>query len=314
MERRSFLALSALTVGLAACGQSPKGQTKLILGDQQRGLRIPVEAANALEGADYQVEWANFSNPTSLFEASSSGAVDTLMAIDNLVLLGAIVGRPYKIVAHWKSASDGIGIVVPANSPIKTVADLKGRKVIVSTAPGGTADGVFYAAIREAGLKDDDVKPGYMLQPDALAAFERGNIDAWATNDPNLARVEATGARLLRNGVGINKSVSFLAASDQALNDPARRVALKDVLHRIATAFAWSNDNLEAYAKIYSEETQLSPGLALTTLSRRGRPELKPITPQTIADAQVVADHYAARGIFPRKADVTGFFDTTLFT
>ncbi len=317
MQRRDFLATLASGAGLAVlggCSPGAKAATKLILGDQQRGLRLPVEAAKAFAGAPYTVEWANFPTPTPLFEASNSGAVDTLMAIDNLILLGAILGRPYKIVGRWRASSAGIGIVVPKNSDITSVAQLKGRKVIVSTAQGGTADAVLYAALQEAGLKKDDVKPGYMLQPDALAAFQNGNIDAWATNDPNLARAEADGARLLRDGQGINNSVSFIAASDKALADPDKRKALPDALSRIKKAFEWCDGHLDDYTRYYSAETKLPPELTHTTLGRRGVTTLLPIDEAAIKEAQLVADLYADRGIFPHKADVRGFFQPIAFS
>ncbi|WP_165186491.1 ABC transporter substrate-binding protein [Caulobacter soli] len=311
MQRRTFLGLGA-AAGLVACG--PKdARVTLVLGDQQRGQRLAADASKAFDGAPYKVDWANFATPTPLFEAASSGAVDTLVAIDNLVLLGAILGRPYKIVAAAASSSKGIGILVPAKSDIRSVAQLKGRKIIVSTAPGGTADAVLYAAIREAGLKDSDIKPGYMLQPDALAAFQNGQIEAWATNDPNLARAQAEGARLLRDGEGINNSVTFFAASDKALADPKKRLALRDAFGRIAKARAWTGANLDAYAAYYAAQTSMTPELARTTLARRGERPLSPITPQIIAAAQAVTNDYAARGIFPKRADVAAFFDPSVY-
>lgn len=311
MRRRDLLTLGA-AAGLAACTPKAAGVT-LVLGDQQRGQRLAADASKAFDGAPYKIQWANFSTPTPLFEAASSGSVDTLVAIDNLVLLGAILGRPYKIVAAAASSSKGIGILVPAKSDIRSVAQLKGRKIIVSTAPGGTADAVLYAAIREAGLKDADIKPGYMLQPDALAAFQNGQIEAWATNDPNLARAQADGARLLRDGEGINNSVTFYAASDKALANPAKRAALRDAFGRIAKARAWTSAHLDEYARYYALQTAMTPDLALTTLARRGDRPLSPITPQIIAAAQAVTDDYAARGIFPTRADVTPFFDTSVY-
>lgn len=312
MHRRAFLSLSA-AAGLTACGPKAGGVTTLVLGDQQRGVRIIADAAGAFEGAPYKVQWANFSTPTPLFEAASASAVDTLDAIDNLILLGAVLGRPYKIVAAAPASSKGIGVLVPAGSAITSIAQLKGHRVIVSTAPGGTADAVLTAAIQEAGLRQEDIQRGYMLQPDALAAFEGGRIDAWATNDPNLARAQAKGARLLRDGEGINKSVSFVAASDKALADPAKRAAIGDALGRLAKARAWCNDHPDDYVAYYARQTQMPPDLARTTLARRGPLSLTPITDQTIAAAQQVADDYAARGVFPRKADVRPFFDPGVF-
>jgi sulfonate transport system substrate-binding protein len=185
--------------------------------------------------------------------------------------------------------------------------------VIVSTAAGAAADAVLFAAIREAGLKPGDIKPGYMLQPDALSAFKAGKITAWATNDPWLARAQASGARLLRDGVGINKSVTFLAATDKALSDPAKRVALQDAFIRFAKARIWTLEHADDYARSYSAQTGLPLEIAQTTLRRRGDARFSTVTAEVILAAQMVADDYASRGLFPAKVDVRPYFDATVF-
>jgi sulfonate transport system substrate-binding protein len=312
LPRRTFLGLAA--AGLAAC-HKPGGPatTSLVLGDQQRSLRIMADAAKAFEGAPYRVSWANFTSPTPLFEAVSSSAVDTVSAIDNLVLLAAALGRPIKIVQVGASGSKGIGVLVPRDSPIRSIAELKGREVIVSTAPGGTADAVLFAAVREAGLKPTDIRPGYMLQPDAFSAFEAGKITAWATNDPWMARAQASGARLLRDGEGVNKGVTFLAATDKALSDPGKRAALGDALIRFAKARLWALEHADDYARSYAAQTGLPLEITRTTLRRRGDQPFSPVTPAVILAAQAVADDYASRGLFPAKVDDRPYFDASVF-
>ncbi|WP_163032612.1 PhnD/SsuA/transferrin family substrate-binding protein, partial [Pseudomonas viridiflava] len=111
-------------------------KVKLVLGDQAKGLRTVVEASKAFEGVPYQVEWANFQGAAPLFEALRAGAVDLAPAGDTPVLAAATGGAPLRIVAVRRSQARSIAILVPKDSPIQTVADLKGRNVVISSARG----------------------------------------------------------------------------------------------------------------------------------------------------------------------------------
>jgi len=310
--RRSILLGAA---ALAACrgGESSLSRVKLTLGDQQRGLRIMADATGAFRNAPYQVAWANFVTPTPLFEAIASGFVDTALAVDNLILQSAILGRSLKIVAVARASSRSIGIVVPGDSSIRSVKDLVGKNIVVSTTRGGTADSVLWAALAEAGVAAAKVRVGYMLQSDAMAAFLSRHVDAWVTNDPQLARVERAGGRVLRDGTGLFKAVSFFAIGEEARRDAGKRAAVGDALNRLADAGRWRNAHPADYLRVYTAQTGLDPEIARITVARRGGDVLEPITEATIRDAQAVADGYAARGLFPHSADVRPFFDATVF-
>jgi sulfonate transport system substrate-binding protein len=82
----------------AATAPTDLSGVTLVLGDQAKGLRTVVEAANALEGIDYKVEWANFQGAAPLFEALRAGAVDLGLAGDTPVLAAATGGTPLRIV------------------------------------------------------------------------------------------------------------------------------------------------------------------------------------------------------------------------
>jgi sulfonate transport system substrate-binding protein len=127
--------------GCDKAAEAPKSASDLsgvtlILGDQAKGLRTVVEAAHALDGIDYKVQWANFQGAAPLFEALRAGAVDLGPAGDTPVLAAATGGSPLRIVAVRRSQARSIAILVPPDSPIHSVADLKGRNVVVSSARG----------------------------------------------------------------------------------------------------------------------------------------------------------------------------------
>src|SRR5476649_2746427 len=236
---------------LAACGAETEktaattgavdwSQVKLILGDQAKGLRTVVEASKAFDGIPYQVEWANFQGAAPLFEALRAGAVDLAPAGDTPVLAAATGGAPLRIVAVRRSRSRSIAILVPKDSDIKTVADLKGRNVVISSARGSISQYLLIRALADAGVNEADVKIGFVLPTDALPAFNAGKIDAWATFGVYQAFAEENGARVLLSGEGINTGLTFITASDEVLTDSLKRQAVNDVLQRFAKAFEWA--------------------------------------------------------------------------
>ncbi len=125
--------------------------TTLVLGDQAGGTRALVEAAKVLDGAPYAFRWANFQGAAPLFEAQRAGAVDLAPAGD-LPVLAAAVGDPtMKIVATRVGSGAQLGILVPQDSKIHSVAELKGRTVFVSSARGSISQFQLYGALAEAG-------------------------------------------------------------------------------------------------------------------------------------------------------------------
>lgn len=311
-NRRSVLAglgAAGAAFGLAACGAGGKGRTKLVLGDQLHLIQSQLDAAGALKGAPYDYEWASFSGAAPLLEALSAGAVDTAPAGDLPVVLASAAGSPLKIVAASVGSPRDIGIIVPAGSPIKRVADLKGRQVIVSSARGSISHYLLIEALKEAQIDRKDVKIGFMLPPDAAAAFASGKIDAWATFGTFQLAAEQAGARVLRDGTGINSSLLLIAANEASLADPAKRAAIQDAIARQKRAKDWVIANQAAYAKIFADVTKIDPKLARTWVQRQAAPLVAP-TPAVLAPLQRVADRFYADGEMPAHVDIAKIVDT----
>ncbi|MDQ0625889.1 ABC-type nitrate/sulfonate/bicarbonate transport system substrate-binding protein [Paraburkholderia graminis] len=204
----------------------------LVLGDQAGGTRALVEAAKVLDDAPYAYRWANFQGAAPLFEAQRAGAVDLAPAGD-LPVLAAAVGDPsLKIVATRVGSGTQLGILVGPRSTIRSVADLKGRTVFVSSARGSISQFQLYGALAEAGLSKDDVTVRFIFPVDAFAAFASGSIEVWATFDPYYGIAAQQGSRILRDGNGINSGPGFITASGNSLNDARKRAAIADVLKR----------------------------------------------------------------------------------
>ncbi|WP_218018001.1 ABC transporter substrate-binding protein [Sphingomonas azotifigens] len=311
-DRRGFL-VGAGAVALSACGRGGTGgRTRLVLGDQVHLLQSKAAAAGALGNLAYDVEWANFVGAAPLLEALNAGAVDTAPAGDLPVVLAAAAKVPLKVIAASVSAPRDIGILVPPGSPIRSVAGLAGHRVIVSSARGSIAHYLLLEALKEAKLDRHKVDIGFMLPNDAAAAFAAGRIDAWATFGTYQIAAEQRGARLLRDGQGINTGLSVIAASDAALADTGKRAALKDVLARFRNASLWARAHPADYARVLAKATGMDPKLAQLVVDRQN-PLLVAPDAAVIGPLQRVVDRFHADGELPAHVDVASIVDASLF-
>ncbi len=309
-DRRTFLA-GATAFGLAGCA-GKSGRTKLVLGDQVHLLQSKAEAAGALNDLSYDVEWANFVGAAPLLEALNAGAVDIAPAGDLPVVLAASAGVPLKIIAGSISSTKDIGILVPAGSPIRSVAGLAGKRVIVSSARGSISHYLLLEALKEAKLDRRRVDIGFMLPNDAAAAFAAGQIEAWATFGTYQLAAEQRGARVLRDGEGINSGLTLIAASQAALDNPAKREALRDILGRLRKASLWSRAHPADYARLFARQTKVDPKLAALIVERQN-PLLIAPDAAVVKPLQRVVDRFHADGELPVHIDVASIVDPGIF-
>ena len=316
LSRRRWLQQAGVaSLGAAAfIGHPAAAQTQaaLVLGDQAGGLRALFEASRALDGAPFAWRWANFQGAAPLFEAHRSGAVDTAVAGDLPVLAAAVGKTPLKIVATRVGKAESLGIVVQPGSPLRSVADLRGQTVIVSSARGSISQYQLYGALEEAGVRRDEVTVKFVLPTDAAAAFASKQIDAWAIFDPYYTIALQQGGRILRDGRGINTALGFITASEAALADAGKRAAIAQFLDRLARAGGWALANPEAYAQAYTQLTRL-PIEAARTITARSAVAGRPVSEADIVALQTVADRSARDGILPVRVDVRAITDAQLW-
>jgi len=303
----------ALLLGMVmVIGAARAEKVTLVLGDQARNLRSLVEASGVMKDAPYDYRWANFQGAAPLFEAQRAGAVDTSYAGDLPVLMAASGGVDLKIIATNVGDGAANGLIVPADSPLRSVKDLAGKTVVVSSARGSISQHLLYEALKEAGVPQTAVSIRFVLPTDASAAFNAGQIAAWATFDPYLGIAEQHGARLLRDSKGLTTSLSFVTATGSSLQDPQKRLAIADFARRLAKARAWGIAHPADYNQVYSTLTRLSPTEAKVITSRISH-GIRPVTPEDIAKVQRVADLFSSLAILPNKVDVQAITDSSVF-
>jgi ABC-type nitrate/sulfonate/bicarbonate transport system substrate-binding protein len=305
--------LGRMALSAAHAAQADLSSVTIVLGDQAGGTRALAEAAKVLDATPYQFRWANFQGAAPLFEAQRAGAVDLAPAGD-LPVLAAAVGDPtLKIVATRVGSGAPLGILVHADSKLRSVADLKGRTVFVSSARGSISQFQLYGALAEVGLSPDAVSVRFVLPVDAFTAFESGSMDVWATFDPYFGTAVQRGARVLRDGTGINSGLGFITASGEAAADPLKRIAIADVLRRFQRAGDWALAHPDDYARVYASLTRL-PLEAAKQITARSALRQRFVGEGDIAALQKVDDSAVRDAILPRRIDVRSIADTRIGT
>ncbi|MFJ5226257.1 ABC transporter substrate-binding protein [Streptomyces sp. NPDC088400] len=313
-------ALAAL-LGTAGCadnggtaGGASSSDGQLTIGDQAKTLQTLVKASGALKGSKYGVKWAEFQGAAPLFQAVQAGAADTSYSADLPSLQALSGGVQVKNVAALKNDGSHVGIVVKKDSSVRNVADLKGKKVVVSSAKGSISEYLLANALQQAGLSYSDVTVQYLLPTDAQAAFASGKVDVWATFGVYQAVALQQGGRLLIDGNdGRISGYGFIGASDKALADKGKRAALADFLDRLSKALAWGRSHPKEYAAAIEKDTGASPAIA-KTLATTAYGEVLPITPDVTKSVQKVADTMHGIKVLDPNVEVADSVDTSLFT
>lgn len=320
MIRRIAAAALSLTslLALAACGAdssaeaSSSGQVTLTIGDQAKTLQTIVAASDALKGAKYQVKWAEFEGAAPLYQAVQAGAADTGYSADLPALQALSGGVQIKNVAALKNDGTHVGIVVRKDSGIDSVKDLKGQKVVVSSAKGSVSEYLLANVLKQNGLSYKDVKVQYLLPTDAQAAFASGKIKAWAIFGVYQAVALEQGGKLLVDGAdGRVSGIGFINASDKALADSSKKAALADFLKRLGTALQWTSTHQDVYAKAIVERNGADASVA-KTLASAAYGKVLPITADVNTTVQGVADLMNGIGVLDPNVDVAKSADTSL--
>jgi sulfonate transport system substrate-binding protein len=316
--------LVVAALALTGCGGSATGneaavrndgsvdlsKVTLVVGDQKGGSQALLKAAGLLDDTPYKIEWKSFTSGPPLLEALNAGAIHVGGVGNTPPLFAAAGKKKFKAVQAATYGGTGDAIVVPTDSPVKTVADLKGKTVGV--APGSSANYNLLAQLQHAGLSIDDVTVKELQPGDALTAFSSGHLDAWAIWEPYTSQAEQeAGAKVIADGHQLANGYVFQVASDAALGDKATRTALEDYVGRIAKAQVWSKTHQEEWAKVWAEETGLSEDITLAAVKKR-RIQLVPIDQTVIDSEQQMADAFADAGQVPGKFDVAPYFTDEL--
>ncbi|MCK9919150.1 sulfonate ABC transporter substrate-binding protein [Microbacteriaceae bacterium K1510] len=299
--RAALIAAFAVIAATAA-----KADDKVVrIGFQKYGKLVLLKSKGTLEGKlkaiGYSVEWKEFPAGPQMLEALNVGAIDFGNTGETPPIFAQAAGAPLVYVAYEPPAPKGEAILVSQDSPIKSVADLKGKKVALNK--GSNVHYLLVKALEKAGVKYSEIEPVFLAPADARAAFERGAVQAWVIWDPFQAAAEgAIKARELANAEGLVPNYQFYLASRKAIDE--RGKALDIVLAQLREVDDWAKSDIKAVA------AQLSPSIGipadiLEVALKRQSYGIKPVDAAVIADQQKLADVFHGLGLLPKPIKVS---------
>lgn len=277
----------------------------LRVGDQKGGNRSLLDIAGLAKDLPYKIEWSEFPAAAPILEALNAGALDVGYTGDLAFLTVYAAGAPIKAIGGTRADARTQAILVRKDSPIKTAADLKGKRLAGTR--GGWGQFLIDATLEKAGYKIGDATFASLGPVDAKTALVAGSIDGWAVWEPYVSYATLKdNARIVADGEGLTPTITFLVASDQAI--ATKRAAVQDLVQRLNKARLWSLDHLPEYARSTAELTKLPEDVLLSAYTaQRTSPVV--IDAGVVTDVQEASDRATRYGILPRSLDVNKAVD-----
>lgn len=311
LSRRGLLA-AAGALSLAACGDGggASGVT-LNIGDQLHALKSSLDAAGEGQPDAYRINWANFVGGPPIIAAQTGGSIDVGWMAETPLIFAQAAGSPVKVVAVSKTVDGGgspYALVVKADSPIRTITDLKGKSVSFMK---GTVLHYFVARLLDKeGLTLDDIR---LVQATGFGTslLDKGAADAITLNEPYLTQLlDAGKIRVLADGTPPNTpGLFYLVASETALADPEKAEAIGDFVERAARANRWQRENVAEAAPFVAKRYNVDATTA-EKIIRRTPSRYAPVDASIIAAHQEEADLFLKLGLIRQKLDVGAIFDS----
>jgi sulfonate transport system substrate-binding protein len=304
--RRTILAGALLLASLVtAPAWGEDKPTEIRIGTQKGGFFPAVRQRHSVEDAfkplGIEIKWVDFQFGPPLLEAINAGSVDFGFVGDSPPIFAQAGGAGVRYVAAVKSDGNTQAIIVPQNSPIKTLADLRGKRIAFGK--GSSAHNLLVAALEKAGIAWSDITPAPLAPADATAAFAKGSVDAWSIWDPYLALAELKeNARVIAFDKDVHKPNAFyIARSDFVEKHPALVARLNSVF---ASEGRWADTHHEEVAKAQAEATGVDIG-AIKRFVDRSNYRVVPVDDEVIKSQQAVADRFAKLGLIPKPVNVS---------
>jgi sulfonate transport system substrate-binding protein len=303
LSRRFLLAGSAALLAGAAAPLT--ADTVLRVGDQKGGSRAVMKAAGTLADVPYTIEWKQFGAAAPLMEALNAEAIDIGAASDSPTTFALAAGVRGRVIGATRGSGAGTSIIVLPNSPIQTMADLRGKKI--GTNRGSVGHALVLAVAEKLQWGSEDIRIANLMPADAKAALASGAIDAWSSWNTYIAEARLVdGARVVASGAGLLSGQNFQTATLTAI--AARPAALTDYLRRQSIAWRWAAANPDAYAAALAAEIGVTVPVAKLAF-QTDMPVPVAIDDSVVASEQRTADRFQAAGLLRTRLDTAALFD-----
>jgi sulfonate transport system substrate-binding protein len=317
VDRRSLLigggALALVALGAATLGQkraSTAAAHPLRVGRTGKGGYDSIMKAAKIENPDLRVQYSDFSSGHLQVEAFNGGSLD-FGGVSEIppVFAAASSIQSFRQIAVVNADVNNQVVLVPGKSDIRSLADLKGKKVGYVRAT--TSQYFLIQMLASVGLSWSDIEPISLNVADGTAAFSRGSLDAWAIYGFPIQRALANdGARILKTALGFLSGNYLVAAHVDALKDPALSKAIGEYLVLCKRAFAWQSQHWEQWSEVLAKEIDVPLSYVQEQIRGRSAPTtLRPVSESAIISQQQVADVFFKAGLVPKRVDVRPLWD-----
>lgn len=285
-----------------AIANQPPSQAKVLrIGHQPHGAGLLLKVRGTLEKRlapmGVSVEWIQFPAGPPIMAAMQEGKIDMGYAGIVPPLFAQANDVPFVYVANEPATPEAVGILVPKNSSIQTLSDLKGKRITATKASAGYY--LLLQALLKSGLTLKDVEFVDLPPPQAQEAFKRGEVDAWVGWNPFLAQLqESMSVRLLTNAEGLMNDRNFYMTTRSFASNHYDLV--KIAIAEIRTTGIWANNHPTDAAKILAASTKLNLTAALQDIKSR-RFGAQPIQDRAIEDQQRIAETFFRLGLLPKR-------------
>jgi len=293
---------SPINNSTAKTQNAPSNLTRVVrIGHQRFGALFYLKAKNSLENRlakmGWSVEWTEFAAGPPILEAIGKGKIDLGYAGVASPIFAQSEGVPFVYIANDSALPGSIGIIVPQDSPIRTLADLKGKKIAATQKTAGHY--LLIRALTQAGLQLKDAQLVDLPPPKAQEAFVRGEVDAWAIWQPFLAELQETmPVHFLANSDGLMNDRSFYLASRSFASDFPDIV--KIVMGETRQMATWITKNPQRAAEFISARTGMKISTAIM-LTKSHRYDLLPIQDRAVEEQQRIAEIFFRLGLLPER-------------
>ena len=293
--------LFSVAVGFAMTASAMAADTvTLRVGDQKGGNRSLLEIAGLAKDLPYKIEWSEFPAAAPILEALNAGALDVGYTGELAFLTVYAAGAPIKAIGGTRADARTQAILVRNDSPIKSAADLKGKRLAGTR--GGWGQFLIDATLEKSGSKIEDATFAPLGPVDAKIALVAGSIDGWAVWEPYVSYATLKdNARIVATGEGLTPTITFIVASDAAI--ASKRAAVQDLVQRLNRARLWSLDHLAEYAKSTADLTKLPEDVLLSAYTAQRTAPIA-IDENIVREVQEASDRATRYGILTKKLDV----------
>ncbi len=304
-----WIARAAAVTTLVALSAAPAfaqgGADKVVrIGYQKAGLLSVIKAQGSLDARlkplGYGVQWFEFPAGPQLLEALNANSIDFGYTGAPPPVFAQAAGVHFVYVGAEPPAPHNEAVVVKADSPIRSVAGLRGKKIALQK--GSSANYLLLEALKKAGVRYDEIRPVYLAPADARAAFESGNVDAWVVWDPYYAAAQnALKVRTLSDYTGLSATNNFYEATrDFAQQHPD---VVGAILKQARETGQWVNTHPANTAALIAPKVGLPQPLVETWIKRVPFGAV-PLDEKIVAAQQGVADAFYAAKLIPQKLSV----------